>query len=128
MNSGHTLIRTPRSNARAGAVPSLRVGTRGTGLAQPTRRMPGPAVRIAAVVDLHCRKTSSGTLGALLASANDTADVLLLCGDLVDHGLEEEVRVLAKELAVVRIPMVGVLGNHDYESGAEELVARALTD
>jgi len=45
------------------------------------------------------------------------ADVLLLCGDLTDHGLPEEAQVLAHELAGVKIPMLGVFGNHDYHSG-----------
>jgi len=54
--------------------------------------------------------------------------VLLLCGDLADHGLEDEARVLAKELAAVRIPMIGVLGNHDYQNNADAVVARILVD
>jgi Icc-related predicted phosphoesterase len=86
------------------------------------------AVRIAAVGDLHCRKTSAGELAPLLGRVRDAADVLLLCGDLVDHGLEEEARVLAKELAAVRVPMIGVLGNHDFQSNAVEAVTRILSD
>jgi Icc-related predicted phosphoesterase len=84
------------------------------------------SVRIAAVGDLHCQKTSVGQISPMLSAVNDLADVLLLGGDLVDHGLEEEARVLAKELAVVRIPMIGVLGNHDYQGGVETEVARIL--
>lgn len=86
------------------------------------------AMRIAAVGDLHCRKTSAGSIGPLLASVNDVADVLLLCGDLTDYGLAEEAHVLVKELAVVRVPMIGVLGNHDFESGHSEEVARILRE
>jgi Icc-related predicted phosphoesterase len=85
-------------------------------------------VRVAAVGDLHCRKTSAGQLAPLLLRANELADVLVLCGDLVDHGLEEEAQVLAKELAMVRIPMVGVLGNHDYQAAANVGVSRILGD
>lgn len=85
-------------------------------------------VRIAAVGDLHCRKTSAGTLAPLLTHVNEIADVLLLCGDLADHGLEDEARVLAKELGVVRVPMVGVLGNHDYHSNAVDALCRIFTD
>jgi Icc-related predicted phosphoesterase len=83
-------------------------------------------IRIAAIGDLHCRKTSSGQISPLLSRVNDTADVLLLCGDLVDHGLEEEARILAKELAVVRVPMIGVLGNHDFQASADASVTRVL--
>ncbi len=86
------------------------------------------AVRIAAVGDLHCRKTSAGQIAPLLSRVNELADVLLLCGDLVDHGLEEEARVLARELAIVRVPMIGVLGNHDYQGFAPDAVSRTLTE
>lgn len=87
------------------------------------------AVRLAALGDTHIRKNSQGVLQSVLASVNDRADVLLLCGDLTDYGLPEEAQVLAKELtAAVRIPMVAVLGNHDYESGQASDVCQILTD
>jgi Icc-related predicted phosphoesterase len=85
-------------------------------------------MRVAAVGDLHCRKTSAGQLAPLFAQVNASADVLLLCGDLVDHGLEDEARILSKELASVRVPMIGVLGNHDYQGGADDAVTRILVD
>jgi Icc-related predicted phosphoesterase len=57
------------------------------------------------------------------------ADILLLCGDLTDYGLAEEASELARELVGgVKIPIVGVLGNHDYESGAVTDVTRILTE
>jgi Icc-related predicted phosphoesterase len=87
------------------------------------------AVRLAAVGDTHIRKTSQGALQPVLATVNDLADVLLLCGDLTDYGLPEEAQVLAKELtSAVRIPTVAVLGNHDYESGRSSEVCQILTD
>jgi Icc-related predicted phosphoesterase len=88
-----------------------------------------PPVRVAAIGDLHCTKTSQGALQPLFAVASANADVLLLCGDLTDYGLPEEARVLARELATaLRIPAVGVLGNHDYESGQHEEVVQILRD
>lgn len=89
-----------------------------------------PFVRIAAVGDLHYGKTSQGSLQFLTTalSAAD-ADVLLLCGDLTDYGMPEEARNLAKELVSgVKIPIIGVLGNHDYESGAAVEVVAALRE
>jgi Icc-related predicted phosphoesterase len=86
------------------------------------------AVRLAAVGDLHIKKTSQGQFAPLLAPVNDKADVLLLCGDLTDYGTPEEARILVKELSSVRIPIVAVLGNHDYESGQSVEVCRILTD
>jgi Icc-related predicted phosphoesterase len=87
------------------------------------------AVRLAAVGDLHVKKTSQGQLAPLLAPVNDRADVLLLCGDLTDYGTPEEAHILAKELTTaVRIPIVAVLGNHDYESGQQQDVCKILTE
>jgi Icc-related predicted phosphoesterase len=86
-------------------------------------------VRVAAVGDLHCTKASQGALQPLFAAASANADVLFLCGDLTDYGLPEEARVLARELgAALRVPAVGVLGNHDYESGQHEEVVQILRD
>jgi Icc-related predicted phosphoesterase len=85
-------------------------------------------MRIAAVGDLHCRKDAAGTIAPHLAPVNDLADVLLLCGDLTDYGLAEEAHVLVKELSVVRIPMIAVLGNHDWESGVPQEVTHILRE
>jgi Icc-related predicted phosphoesterase len=59
--------------------------------------MPG-SVRIAAVGDLHCSRSSTGAFQALFARVAESADVLAMCGDLTDRGQAEEARVLAKEL------------------------------
>jgi Icc-related predicted phosphoesterase len=85
-------------------------------------------VRFAAVGDLHCRQDMAGALRPLFAQAAEAADALLLCGDLTDYGQPEEARVLAEELAVVDMPVVAVLGNHDFESGRQEEVRRILID
>lgn len=85
-------------------------------------------VRVAAVGDLHCTRDSTGKIGAVLASANEAADVLLLCGDLTDYGTHDEVKILVRELQSVRVPMIAVLGNHDHESGKPEDVVSALED
>lgn len=84
------------------------------------------AVRFAAVGDIHVHKDSGGTLRTFFAQASAAADVLLLCGDLTDYGTLEEAQVLADELSVVKIPIVAVLGNHDYESGTPEVVVDTL--
>ncbi|HEX7797261.1 MAG TPA: metallophosphoesterase, partial [Vicinamibacterales bacterium] len=76
-------------------------------------------VRVAAVGDLHCTKTSQGAFHPLFAQIRDTADLLLIAGDLTDYGLPEEAQILTRELSAIRIPVVAVLGNHDRESGKE---------
>lgn len=89
----------------------------------------GDVVRIAAMSDVHYGKTSHGKLHQVFTQVTEHADVLVLCGDLTDYGLPEEARVLAKDLAsAVRIPIVTVLGNHDFESAQEAEVASILTD
>src|SRR5689334_18231675 len=77
-------------------------------------------LRIAAMSDVHCGKTSQGTLHPTFTQAVEHADVLVLAGDLTDYGLAEEAKVLAKELAGVHVPIIAVLGNHDFEAGQEE--------
>src|SRR5438094_7445954 len=90
--------------------------------------MAGSMVRVAALADLHCTKTSQGAFQSLFARVAEAADVALIAGDLTDYGLPDEARVLAKELASVRIPIAAVLGNHDIESGKADEVRRTLTD
>jgi Icc-related predicted phosphoesterase len=86
-------------------------------------------IRLAAIADLHYTKGSAGALQSLFAQITDAADILLFCGDMTDYGLPEEARVLGKDLtAYVKIPIVGVLGNHDYESGKQEEVRQILED
>jgi Icc-related predicted phosphoesterase len=90
---------------------------------------PRNALRIAAVADIHVKKTSQGALQPLFAQATEAADVLLLCGDLTDYGTVEEAKVLAKDItSSLRIPAIGVLGNHDFESGQEAEVVKILAD
>jgi Icc-related predicted phosphoesterase len=89
--------------------------------------MPGQAtLRIAAVADLHCTRTSGGTYQALFAAASQAADILCLCGDLTDYGLPEEAHVLARELASAKVPILAVMGNHDFESGRQDELAEIL--
>ncbi|HYD49140.1 MAG TPA: metallophosphoesterase [Terriglobales bacterium] len=86
-------------------------------------------MRIAAVGDLHCSKNNLEYLRAMFAHVSGEADVLLLCGDLVDHGLADEARILTREIAsVVRIPIVAVLGNHDFEAGQQGQIASLLDE
>jgi Icc-related predicted phosphoesterase len=90
--------------------------------------MSATIVRIAAMADMHTTRTGQGTLQPMLARIAEMADVLLLAGDLTDYGLPEEARVLARELATVRIPTAAVLGNHDFESGKHDEIAQILAD
>ena len=98
------------------------------GIGRQHRRMSKSAtsVRIAAVGDLHVTKDSAGSLRGFFAKAADAADMLLLCGDLTDYGTADEAHILAEELGAVSVPVVAVLGNHDYESGTPDVVCATL--
>ncbi len=85
-------------------------------------------VRVAAVADLHCTKASAGQLQPMLARMAEAADVLLLGGDLTDFGLPEEAQILSRELNAVKVPIIAVLGNHDYEAGKQDDVRQILID
>jgi Icc-related predicted phosphoesterase len=86
-------------------------------------------VRIAAMSDVHYGKTSQGALHAVFAQASQEADVLVICGDLTDYGLAAEAEILARDLtASVKIPVVGILGNHDFEAGEQDEVKRVMVD
>jgi Icc-related predicted phosphoesterase len=85
-------------------------------------------VRVAAVADLHCTRSTQGALQPLFTHIRDAADVLLVAGDLTDYGLPEEAEALAKEMNTLKMPVAAVLGNHDMESGRQDDVVRILTD
>lgn len=86
------------------------------------------AVRVVAVGDLHHARGGSTPDQLFLAQLARAADVLVLCGDLTDTGHPDEAHDLAQSLAqAVRIPVVAVLGNHDYELGQEAEVRRILS-
>ena len=101
--------------------------------AQPQSDAPSVAgqrkpVRVAALGDLHCTRASAGKFQPLFTQVSESADVLLLAGDLTDTGQPDEARLLAKELSALRVPGVAVLGNHDFESGHQAEVSSILVD
>ncbi|MFF7813266.1 metallophosphoesterase [Streptomyces roseolus] len=83
-------------------------------------------VRVAAVGDIHLGPGCEGLLRPAFATLPECADVLLLAGDLTRHGTVEEARVVAEEVRDIGVPVVAVLGNHDYHSDQDEEVARTL--
>src|SRR5262245_15727515 len=85
-------------------------------------------VRVAALGDLHCTKSSQGAFQPLFTKIAESAEVLLLAGDLTDLGLPEEARVLARELAVLRVPVAAVLGNHDCEAGRANEIRQIIME
>ena len=86
----------------------------------------GRVVRVAAVGDVHYDGRKPGSLIEIFSSANQQADVLVLCGDLTTLGKPDQMRGFVEELAGVEIPVVAVLGNHDYESGEVDACSAIL--
>jgi Icc-related predicted phosphoesterase len=85
-------------------------------------------LRVAAIGDLHVMEDSAAPYRELFSEISNTADVLVLCGDLTNFGKTREAEILAEDIKSCTIPVLGVLGNHDYECGQPEEVARILHD
>jgi Icc-related predicted phosphoesterase len=86
-------------------------------------------VRIAAVGDIHLGgKGLEPAIQILISQVAEHADILALCGDLTDRGDPDEARQIAKALGATTVPIVAVLGNHDYECDRVPEVTRILSD
>ena len=85
-------------------------------------------IRVAAVGDVHAGADSAGRLRPHFEGVADQADVLLLAGDLTRVGEPAEAEVLVGELGDLGLPVLAVLGNHDYHAGREREVAAILGD
>jgi uncharacterized protein len=85
-------------------------------------------VRVAVTGDVHFDGLSRGALVPLFADICRAAEILVMCGDLTTHGEPNQIKGLMHELEGVNIPIVTVLGNHDYEAGAEDEVIAILRE
>lgn len=83
-------------------------------------------ITLAAIGDLHVTETSKGQYAALFREMSDQADVIVLAGDLTNFGKTVEAESLAEDIRCATKPVVGVLGNHDFECGQPEHVAHIL--
>jgi Icc-related predicted phosphoesterase len=85
-------------------------------------------LKVAALGDLHVKADQPPGLRELFTEISQAADVLVLCGDLTDTGTPKEAEILKEELKACSIPVIGVLGNHDYECGQVDEVKAILKD
>ena len=83
-------------------------------------------LRVAAIGDLHVMEDSVAPYRELFTEISANADVLVLCGDLTNFGKTSEAEILAEDIRSATIPVLGVLGNHDYECGQPEKVCEIL--
>jgi Icc-related predicted phosphoesterase len=85
-------------------------------------------LRVSAVADIHCTKKKMDSTRDLLSAMAHETDILLLGGDLCDAGLPEEAEILAREIAILKVPVVAVLGNHDFEAGKATEIIEILSN
>jgi len=84
-------------------------------------------MKIAAIADLHFSPQSYDRIREPMQRVRDDAEVLVLAGDLTNFGRPEEMESLLNALVRLRIPIVAVLGNHDYESGKQDELIKMMT-
>ena len=87
-------------------------------------------IRIAAAGDIHFgeregdRERAAETFAALAGRV----DLVLLAGDLTTHGEPEQAAILADAVRDLEIPVVTVLGNHDWHSNRADEVTAVLEE
>jgi Icc-related predicted phosphoesterase len=84
-------------------------------------------MRIAATADLHFTPERAPALEEQLKKVRDEADMLIVAGDLTNYGQPPEMEGLIATLQRLQVPIIVVLGNHDYESGREHQLGEMLT-
>jgi Icc-related predicted phosphoesterase len=87
-----------------------------------------PPLRVAATADVHCDSHCRDEVAAALEDAARKADLLLLAGDLTTYGRPEEAAMLAEICGRIEIPVLAVLGNHDWHSNKRDEVVAALAE
>ena len=83
-------------------------------------------VRIAAAGDVHASESRRADLERAFAELGEDVDLVLLAGDLTTYGEPDQAAVLARAVRDVRIPVVAVLGNHDWHSNRRDEVVTVL--
>jgi Icc-related predicted phosphoesterase len=86
------------------------------------------SIRIAAAGDIHCDVHEAERVAGAFERVADEADLVLLAGDLTTHGQPEQARVLADVCRGYRLPVVAVLGNHDWHSDRTGELTEVLTE
>ncbi|UCI09665.1 metallophosphoesterase family protein [Mesorhizobium sp. B1-1-8] len=95
-------------------------------LAKPVKKSGNGVIKVAAIGDLHVQEDAQTSYRDLFGEVSREADILVLPGDLTNLGKPREAELLAEDMRACSIPVVAVLGNHDYESACVEQVAGTL--
>src|SRR3954470_16718793 len=88
----------------------------------------GKTIRVAAAGDIHAGSAERDRVIEAFRRVEDQADVILLAGDLTQHGQVDEVCAVADACRDLEVPVVAVLGNHDWQSDRPGDIARALAE
>jgi Icc-related predicted phosphoesterase len=85
-------------------------------------------VRIAAAGDIHAGSAERDRVREAFRRVEEQADLILLAGDLTQHGQVDEACVVADACRELTVPVVAVLGNHDWQSDRPGDLVRALAE
>jgi Icc-related predicted phosphoesterase len=92
-------------------------------MAEPSDPAGARRLRIAAAGDVHCSEQHREEIARTFAALDGSVDLVLLAGDLTNHGEPEEAAVLADACTGLEVPVFAVLGNHDWHADRrDELV------
>jgi Icc-related predicted phosphoesterase len=91
---------------------------------------PGAArqsIRIATAGDIHCgRQSACEHLRAAVDDVAQRVDLFLLAGDLTTHGEPDQAAIVADAFSSVEVPVLAVLGNHDWHVNRRDEFVAAL--
>src|SRR3954465_10463417 len=98
----------------------------GAGRATTPAMSEGPCVRVAAAGDIHVDEHNRDEVARAFAGLDGCADVVLIAGDLTPHGEPEQAELLVACRREPSLPVVAVLGNHDWPSGHHDETVEVL--
>jgi Icc-related predicted phosphoesterase len=97
---------------------------------RPVDREDECRIRIAAAGDIHYGEHDDDRSRAAAAfeRISGRADLVLLAGDLTTHGEPEQAAIVADAVRGLEIPVLAVLGNHDWHLNRAGEVAAVLAE
>ncbi len=95
----------------------------------PRPAAPRVTVRVATAGDIHAgREEDRDRLRQAFADVAERVDVILLAGDLTTHGEPEQGALVADAVRDVGVPVLAVLGNHDWHVNRADELRAALRE
>ena len=88
----------------------------------------GGTIRVAAAGDIHVRAGTEERVRASFSHLRGRADLVLLAGDLTTCGDPAEASVLAAGCRDLELPVIAVLGNHDWHQDRADEISAELSD